>query len=149
MKKFVNGLKEAKKLRVDCDLVLFAHPEYTMYINKYKEDLMAIDTYIYSRFYMPDNQQVKDFNAKYKSTFGVAPSNSMPNMSLTGFDLGMFLVKAYAKGVVPGSKDSEYDGIQTNFDFERVNNWAGYINKSVRMVHLSPNKEFTIKDLND
>lgn len=149
LKKFVNGLKEAKKLRVDCDLVLFAHPEYTMYINKYKEDLMAIDTYIYSRFYMPDNQQVKDFNAKYKSTFGVAPSNSMPNMSLTGFDLGMFLVKAYAKGIVPGSKDSEYDGIQTNFDFERVNNWAGYINKSVRMVHLSPNKEFTIKDLND
>ena len=149
LNKFAAGLKEAKATRIDCDLVLLGHPEYTMYIKKHKDDFMAMDTHIYSRFYLPESQSVNDFKKKYVKSFKSTPTNSTPNMSVFGFDTGMFLVKAFAMGVVPGSKDSAYYGIQTNFDFERANNWAGYINKSVRIIHLTPKNEMTIHDLNE
>jgi LysM repeat protein len=149
LNKFATGLIEAKKNRIDCDLVLLGHPEYTMYIKKHKDELMAMDTYIYSRFYLPDNNNVNDIKNRYVKTFGTSPSNSTPNMSVFGFDVGMFLVNAYASGVVPGSKESAHNGIQTNFNFERANNWAGYINKSVRIIHLTPKNELKILDLND
>jgi len=150
LKKFATGLRDAKNTRVDCELVLLGHPEYTMYMKGYKDLFMSIDTYIYSRFYLPeDNNSVTEFNNKYVKLFHSKPTNSTPNMSVFGFDIGMFLVNAYANGYVPGQKESVYNGIQTNFDFERANNWAGYINKSVRIMHLTPNKELIIKDMND
>ena len=92
---------------------------------------------------------MKDVNSKYVATYGEKASNSTPNMSIFGFDVGMFLANAFINGTLPGSKDSAYKGLQTNFDFERVNNWAGYINHSVRIIHLTPKKEILITDLND
>ena len=147
--KFAAGIKEAKDMRVDCELALLGHPEYTMYIKKHKDELMDIDTYIYSRFYLPDNQEVADINSKYVKTFGSKAANSTPNMSVFGFDTGMFLVNAFSHGIAPGSKKSAYKGVQTNFNFERANNWAGFINKSVRIIHLTPAKQLIISDLND
>ena len=149
LNKFATGIKEAKDMRVDCELVLLGHPEYTMYIKKHRDELMDIDTYIYSRFYMPSGQAVDNINAKYVKTFGSKATNSTPNMSIFGFDTGMFLVNAFSHDIDPGSKESAYKGIQTNFNFERANNWAGFINKSVRIIHLTPSKELKISDLND
>ena len=149
LNKYAAGLIEAKNTRVDCELLLLGHPEYTMYFKKHKEEMMSMDTYIYSRFYLPDNKGVKDVNSKYVATYGEKASNSTPNMSIFGFDVGMFLANAFINGTLPGSKESAYKGLQTNFDFERVNNWAGYINHSVRIIHLTPKKEILITDLND
>ena len=147
--KFATGIKEAKEMRVDCELVLLGHPEYTMYIKKHKDEFMNIDTYIYSRFYKPDNADVDYFNKKYTKMFNSTPSNSTPNMSIFGFDTSMFLANAFINNVEPGSKKSTFNGIQTNFNFERANNWAGYINRSVRIIHLTPQRELKISDLND
>jgi len=149
LNKFATGIKEAKEMRVDCELVLLGHPEYTMYIKKYKEDFMVMDTYIYSRFYLPEGKDLENVNNRYVKTFGTKASNSTPNMSVFGFDTGMFLVNAYVNNTEPGSKDSAYKGVQTNFNFERANNWAGFINKSVRIIHLTPLKELKVYDLND
>lgn len=147
--KYATGIIEAKASRVDCRLELLGHPEYTMYLKKHKDEFMAMDTHIYSRFFLPDNAQVKALNNKYVKKFGTKPSNSAPNMSFFGFDVGMFLVNAYANDATPGDKASAYEGVQTNFFFERANNWTGYINKSVRIISLTPNKDILITDLND
>ena len=147
--KFATGIIEAKELRVDCRLELLGHPEYTMYLKKHRDEFMNIDTHIYSRFYLPDNAQAKALNNKYVKRYGSKPANSAPNMSVFGFDVGMFLVNAYANDITPGDKASAYEGVQTNFFFERANNWTGYINKSVRIINLTPNKEIKITDLND
>lgn len=149
LNKFATGIIEAKDSRVDCKLELLGHPEYTMYIKKHKDEFMKIGTYIYSRFYLPENNAVKTLNSKYLKTFGSKATNSVPNMSIFGFDVGMFLVNAYSSDLQPGDKASAHKGIQTNFNFERASNWAGYINKSVRLIKLSQGKELTITDLND
>ena len=146
--KYATGIIEAKASRVDCRLEVLGHPEYTMYLKKHKDEFMAMDTHIYSRFFLPDNAQSRALNNKYVKRYG-KPSNSAPNMSVFGFDVGMFLVNAYANDITPGDKASAYEGIQTNFFFERANNWTGYINKSVRIINLTPNKEIKIFDLND
>ena len=146
--KYATGIIEAKASRVDCRLEVLGHPEYTMYLKKHKDEFMAMDTHIYSRFFLPDNAQSRALNNKYVKRYG-KPSNSAPNMSVFGFDVGMFLVNAYANDITPGDKASAYEGIQTNFFFERATNWTGYINKSVRIINLTPNKEIKITDLND
>ena len=149
LNRIAQGLKEAKDLRVDCDIVMLGYPEYTMYIKKHKEEFMAIDTYIYSRFYLPDNEESEAFFNNYNSIYGNKPSNSTPNMSVFGYDTSLFLANALINNYELGSKESKYKGIQTDFNFERANNWAGYINKSVRIIHLTPKKELIITDLND
>ena len=149
LNKFANGLRDAKKTRIDCDLVLLGLPEYTVIIDNYKDLFMAIDTHIYSRFFLPNNDRLKDFNKKYLKKYNIQTSTSSPNMGVFGFDIGMYLLNAYNKGIAPGSKESAYKGIQSDFDFERANNWAGHINKSVRIIHLTPQKDMIIKDLND
>ena len=149
LNKFATGIIEAKGSRVDCRLELLGHPEYTMYLKKHKDEFMAIDTHIYSRFFLPDNAEVKALSNKYVKRYGTKVSTSTPNMSVFGFDVGMFLVNAYINDVTPGDKASAYEGIQTNFFFERANNWTGYINKSVRIINLTPKKELKITDLND
>ncbi len=147
--KFATGIIEAKATRVDCRLELLGHPEYTMYLKKHKDEFMTIDTHIYSRFFLPDNAEAKALNNKYVKRYGTKVSNSAPNMSVFGFDVGMFLVNAYANDITPGDKASAYKGIQTNFYFERASNWTGYINKSVRIINLTPQKELKITDLNE
>ena len=147
--KYATGIIEAKASRVDCRLELLGHPEYTMYLKKHKDEFMTMDTHIYSRFFLPDNSRTKALNNKYVKRFGTKPANSTPNMSMFGFDVGMFLVNSYANDITPGDKASAYEGVQTNFFFERANNWTGYINKSVRIINLTPNKEIKITDLND
>jgi len=149
LRKYATGIIEAKSTRVDCQLELLGPPEYTMYIKKHKEEFMNIDTHIYSRFYLPDNDEVRAFNAKYQREYKKKATNSVPNMSVFGFDVGMFLVNAYMADLNPGEKASAYKGLQTNFNFERASNWAGYINKSVRIINLTPNKSLKISDLND
>ena len=149
LSRFENGIKEAKETRIDCELVLLGHPEYTLYLGKHRESLMNIDTYIYSRFYLPQNDRVNSLNSKYQQTFGSKATNSVPNMSVFGFDTGMFLVNMLGKNLSPDSSEAHYNGLQTNFSIERANNWAGYINKSVKIVHLTPKKELIITDLNE
>ena len=104
---------------------------------------------IYGIELLPDNAEVKALSNKYVKRYGTKVSTSTPNMSVFGFDVGMFLVNAYINDITPGDKASAYKGIQTNFYFERANNWTGYINKSVRIINLTPSKELKITDLNE
>ena len=39
----------------------------------------------------------------------------------------------------------QFDGIQTNFKFQRISNWGGFINNSVDIIHFAPDK--TILDI--
>ncbi|MDR1723403.1 MAG: LysM peptidoglycan-binding domain-containing protein [Tannerella sp.] len=128
-------------------ITLFGYPLWQTYYEDCLDDFHALDTYIYSLFYA-DNMSpaVKDFYNTYKNWYSKSPSMSTyPKYAMLGFDTGMFFFSAIQQigadfeNNLAGIK---YNSLQTGFNFERVNNWGGFINTNIYIIHY--NKDFTI-----
>ena len=66
-------------------------------------------------------------------------------MALYGWDTGMYLLKSLG---VDGLIDEEtplYEGVQTSFRWERGDNWRGFTNQAVNIVHFSTDHQITVK----
>lgn len=126
----------------DCQVSLFGYPNWIPQISRYLDDLHLLDTYIFSRFYAnPDDSRMYDFSLKYLYWYNKEMKNASPKYALLGFDTGMYFMSAIArngKNFANYDLKSNYNSIQTDFQFERINNWSGFINKSFYFVHLSP-----------
>lgn len=144
IKKFIKALKEVKKERFDCDLSLIAYPEYVLYLKDYQTDLQDINTYMFTRFFNAKGFRTRDLEAAYKANFEGEPLQATPNMVIYGFDTGLYLLKSLG---VDGRIDEEtpmYKGIQTSFRWERGDNWRGYTNQAIEIVHFSPDHQITV-----
>jgi len=145
LKNVVKALKQVKKERFDCDLALIGYPEYVLYLKDYQTDLQDIDTYMFSRFFNAKGFRTRDIEARYKQDFGGQPLNAVPNMALYGFDTGMYLLQSLGTSGRISANTPLYKGIQTSFRFERDNNWSGYTNQAIEVVHFSTDHKITVE----
>ena len=126
-----------------CQVSLFGHPSWVPQINRNLDEFYRLDTYIYTRFYAtPDDSRMYDLSLKYLYWYNKEMKNASPKYALLGFDTGMYFMSAIAengKNFANYELKSKSNSIQTDFRFERINNWSGFINKSFYFVHLSPN----------
>ncbi len=110
------------------------------------DDFYALDTYIYSNFYADNlSPEVHQFYGKYKNWYSKTLINTFPKYGILGFDTGMFFLQAlhrYGKDFEDHLDKMQYKSIQTGFDFHRVNNWGGFINTQLFIVHYQHN--FTV-----
>ena len=122
-------------------ITLFGYPIWQTYSAYCLEDFHALDTYIYSRFYSDNlSPAVKLFYNKYKYWYSKIPMPTFPKYSMLGFDTGMFFFRSiqdYGPNFESKLPDINYKSIQTGFNFERVNNWGGFINTNIYIVHYS------------
>ena len=146
LKKIKNTLRIMAETKPEYNLTLFGYPIWQTYTEDCLDDFHALDTYIYSLFYADNiNPVVKKFYDNYKNEFSKSPMPTFPKYAMLGFDTGMFFFSAIQNyGVNFESKlsDIKYKSIQTGFNFERVNNWGGFINTNIYIVHYG--KDFTI-----
>lgn len=144
--KIKNVLRVTAETKPEYNITLFGYPDWQTYSQECLDDFHALNTYIYSLFYADNtNPSVKIFYDKYKNWYSKNPKLSFPTYAMLGFDTGMYFFSAIQKyGVNFESKLSEmnYKSIQTGFNFERVNNWGGFINTNIYIIHY--NKDFTI-----
>ena len=78
------------------------------------------------------------FYSKYKTWYSKNVINTFPKYGILGFDTGMFFfdaIKKYGSNFENNLDKIRYKSIQTGFDFERVNNWGGFINTNIFIVH--------------
>ncbi|MBQ6080347.1 MAG: LysM peptidoglycan-binding domain-containing protein [Muribaculaceae bacterium] len=144
IKKYIKALKEVKAERFDCELSLMAYPEYVLYLKDYQTDLQDIDTYMFSRFFNAKGYRTRNLDAAYKANFGGEPLKSEPYMALYGWDTGLYLLKSLG---VDGRIDEDtplYEGVQTSFRWERGDNWRGFTNQAVEIVHFSTDHQITV-----
>lgn len=144
-KKVSKALRDVKEDRFDCEVALVGYPEYTMMVNELQSEFKAIDTYIFSRFYAPDNSRTRSLESKYKSLYGEGFMPSAPVMGIYGFDVGMYVVNTLAADKHLSDEDAAYNGVQTTFRFKRASNWGGCYNESVQIVHFNGNGAQIIK----
>ena len=140
-------LRTIAETKPEYDITLFGYPIWQTYSKDCLEDFHALNTYIYSRFYADNlNPNVKKFYDRYKNWYSKTPMPTFHKYSMLGFDTGMFFLSAihnYGPDFESKLPDINYKSIQTGFNFERVNNWGGFINTNIYIVNYG--KDFTIK----
>ncbi len=139
-------LRSIAVTKPEYNLTLFGYPVWHTYSKECLDDFHALDTYIYSPFYADNiNPSVKIFYDNYKNWYSKSPMPKFPKYAMVGFDTGMFFFSAiqnYGSNFENKLSEMRYNSIQTGFHFERVNNWGGFINTNIYIIHY--NKDFTI-----
>jgi LysM repeat protein len=124
-------------------LSLFGYPEWQTYTNELMGAFYELDTYIYTRIYLnPFEAGVKRFYANYKYWYQKDLMAIYPRYGVLGFDTGLFFLDAVRR--YGRSFDNHIDrlsarSLQTAMCFKRINNWSGFVNRSLYFVHFSPN----------
>ncbi len=130
---------------------LFGYPEWQTYTRDCLDDFYALDTYIYCNFYANNlSQEVNEFYYKYKNWYSKSLTNTFPKYGILGFDTGMFFLSAinkYGSNFENNLHKINYKGIQTEFDFHRVNNWGGFVNTNIFIVHYQKDFNVTRNDV--
>lgn len=135
-------IEEFAHIRPSCDVSLVGYPSWVTQISKYANKFYKLDTYIFSRFFtQPNDPRLYDLSLKYMYWYNDEMKNASPRYAIMGYDTGMYFLTAIAKG---GKNFANYDmmphieSIQTDFNFERINNWSGFINKACYYIHFTP-----------
>lgn len=147
LSKFKSPLRMLAETKPEFSITMFGYPEWQTYTNECLDDFFALNTYIYSFFYADNlSPEVSNFYSKYKTWYSKNLINIFPKYGILGFDTGMFFfdaVRKYGANFENNLGNIHYKGIQTCFDFERVNNWGGFINTSTFIVHYQSDYNVT------
>ena len=139
LNKIKSPLRMLAETKPEYGLTLFGYPEWQTYPHDCIKDFYALNTYIYSNFYADNlSNEVADFYTKYKNWYSKNLINIFPKYGILGFDTGMFFIGAinkYGSNFENNLDKIHYQGVQTGFDFHRVNNWGGFINTNIFIVH--------------
>lgn len=140
-------ISKLKEVRPDLGISLFGYPEWLTYTKDYLETFHNLNTTIFSRFYINNNDTAwKDFYRNFLYWYGSSAGYSLPATDVLGFDTGLFLLKGYAKyGNNLGENISslQSNSIQTDFSMSRISENSGYINKNIYFINFSPEFKIT------
>lgn len=140
LNKIKSPLRMLTETKPEYTLTMFGYPEWQTYTHDYcLEDLHRLNTYIYGHFYADNlSQETSGFYTKYKTWYSKNLINSFPKYGILGFDTGMFFLSAinkYGLNFEENLDKIKYKSIQTGFDFQRVNNWGGFVNTNIFIIH--------------
>lgn len=129
---------------------LFGYPEWQTYTKDHLEAFFELDTHFYSSFYtntlFPSAVQ---FTAAYHKWYGKELASKFPNYAMLGFDTGFFFLRGlalYGSELEDNLAQMNLTPIQTGFNFRRVNNWGGFINKKVFFIRFTKGFELVKLD---
>ena len=149
--KIKTPLRMLAEAQPEAQITLFGYPEWQTYTRDCLDDFFALNTYIYSNFYADNlSKEVNDFYTGYKKWFSKNLINTFPKYGILGFDTGMFFLGAiqkYGTNFEERLDSINYKSIQTGFDFQRVNNWGGFINTNIFIVHYGNDYRVTRKEI--
>lgn len=132
-------------------LTLYGYPEWQTYTRDFLDDFFALNTYIYSNFYADNlSPEVHNFYHKYRTWYSKTLINTFPKYGLLGFDTGMYFFSAlnkYGANFEENLSKISYESLQTDFEFHRVNNWGGFINTHLFLVHYKNDFSITREDV--
>jgi len=128
-------------------LSLFGYPDWQTYSARFSTDFFSLNTTFYSVFYSnPTSPEVKAFYNTFYKWYTRVLDDKFPRYGILGYDTGMYfiqLINKYGSSFDSHVNDLRYTGIQTDFNFERVNNWGGFVNKNMYFINYNPDFSIT------
>jgi hypothetical protein len=144
--KLTAPLKSIVETQPDLYLSLFGYPVWQVHSVKYSDDFFRLNTTFYANFYSdPTSPDIKNFHSIFYKSYSHIMDNLFPKYGMWGYDTGMYfisLINAYGIQFDSKVNNLKYKGIQTDFYFERVNNWGGFINTNMYLINY--NQDYTI-----
>ena len=126
---------------------LFGYPAWQAYGTKFSNDFFKLHTTFYTLFYSdPTSQDTKSFYSTFYKWFSRVLDNNYPKYGMLGYDTGMYftrLIHTYGSSFNSHINDIKYKGVQTDFNFERLNNWGGFINTNMYLITYN-NSDYSI-----
>jgi LysM repeat protein len=146
LSKLTAQMKSIVENQREISLSLFGYPAWQVYSAKLSDDFFRLNTTFYSFFFSdPTSEDVKTFYSTFYKYYTKVIANSFPKFGILGYDMGLYfirLIDRYGAQFDSHINDLQYKGIQTDFSFERVNNWGGFINTNIYFITYNP--DFTI-----
>lgn len=144
--KFLNQLfpklKEFTQKYPEYKIKLVGYPEWQTYTNSHLENFYQFDTYAYSSFFRnPLDGNSDRFEKQYQQAFHTPTIVSWPRFGMLGFDIASYFLKGistYGKGFEQNLSGIITSPYQHKFDFQRISNWSGFINREIEFIHYSP-----------
>ena len=138
LSKIKGPLRILAETRSSYHLTLFGYPEWQRYTSDCLDDFHKLNTHIYTSFFANSlSGDVQSFTKKYHSLYKKNMIASYPKYAMIGFDTGMYFITAVNR--LGANFDTNihmmnHNSLQTGFNFERVNNWGGFINTNLYFV---------------
>ena len=146
LSKLTPALKSIVESQPNLSLSLFGYPQWQTYTDTYSDVFFRLNTTFYTLFYSdPTALDVRVFYSNFYKKFSRLLIETFPKFGMLGYDTGMYfiqLVHTYGSQFSDRINDTRYDGVQTDFYFERLNNWSGFINTS--MYFINYNSDYSI-----
>ncbi len=143
----LNGLKETHS---DLNVDLFGYPEWQTYEYNYLKDYHSHGTHIYTSFYVDKNaRETVDFERNFKKWYKKDLQRTYPQYAMLGYDTGLYFLSAlfkYGRNFEANLNSIYVDTLQFAFNFERANNWSGFINTGLYLVNYDTNSHINKSD---
>lgn len=138
----VNKLNTLENLS-SYNISMFGYPEWQAFSAKNKKSLAKYRCSFFASFYNDaTSSRTSQFERKFKKWFNRNQYNSYPKYGMLGYDVAAFFIKGmndYGTSFPSNNKNIKYKSLQNPFDFERKNNWSGFVNNSVMFINYSSN----------
>ncbi|MGV8963546.1 MAG: PBP1 and LysM peptidoglycan-binding domain-containing protein [Candidatus Saccharimonadaceae bacterium] len=143
----LNLLKQTSPLY---NVQLFGYPEWQTYEGNYLKDFHNHGTYFYSSFFVDKkSSETIDFNKNFINWYKKDPQNTYPQYAMLGYDTALYFLTAlqrYGKNFETQLNNVNVDTLQFAFNFDRVNNWGGFINTGLYLVYYDTNSNIIKSD---
>ena len=135
----LGSLNALKETHPQLNVRLFGYPEWQTYEDNYLKDYHNHGTYFYSSFYVDkDATETNDFERDFKKWYKKDLQNTYPQYAMLGYDTGIYFLTALhqnGKNFETKLNNLNVNTIQFAFNFDRVNNWGGFINTGLYLVN--------------
>ena len=136
-------LNELKEETSEFNINLFGYPEWQTYEYNYLRDYHSHGTYLYSSFYVQNGaKETDEFRDNFRKWYKKELQKTYPQYAILGYDTGMYFLTAlhkHGRNFEENLNSIYVDTIQFAFNFERANNWSGFINTGLFLVHYDTN----------
>ena len=121
---------------------LFGYPEWQIHAKDTRELMYEVDTYFYATFYshyaLP---RVAEFQEDFIRWYNRSIQNIYPRYAMLGYDTGYFFLLAaslYGNEMHQQINQTPFNPVQSDFNFERISEKDGFINKKFFFIHFCP-----------
>ena len=139
-------LKVLSETHPNLKISMFGYPGWQVHSGEFMENFFKLRANFYNKFYVdPTHADTKKFYYNFNKWYSRDLINTNPKFGILGYDTGIFFIKGlneYGTAFESNVSKVKTNGIQTDFKFERVNNWGGFINTGIYIISF--NQDFSI-----
>ncbi len=143
LRRLLDAINSIKQSNPEYSIRMFGYPEWQTFGSAITNRLKKTGTYFYSAFYTEESDyESQKFLSDFKKWYNRDLINTYPKYSMLGYDTGLFFMTALHRNGLNFEQNIQsvsVNTIQFAFHFERVNNWGGFINTGLYLIHYDTN----------